>query len=229
MPERNYITWTTMIQTLAFHQRPQEAVNLFRQMELENSVQPHENTWKFAIAACTSIATGGGREGEGRKKGLEEGRYIHQQAIRKGVATKEPIAVALIKMFARCGSIEDARLVFEATGLNLSSSSSLHTKQKKEKRARLDADEQDLWSTMQYEYAALNRLEEVVALFERMQRQGIEPNKFTLSLVLTACADMGTCLQQGRQAHSVIVRNHMLQEAAEDAVLLGNALINMYR
>ena len=64
MPDRNNITWTTMIQTLAFHRRPQEAVNLFRQMELDHSgVQPHENTWKFAIAACTSIPTGGGREG----------------------------------------------------------------------------------------------------------------------------------------------------------------------
>lgn len=97
MPDRNVVSWNSMISSLAQGGREREAWGLFLQM-LDEGLEPSEVT-------LTSMMTA--------SRGLVEARMMHGVVIKDGLASEEIVGAALVDMYGRLGNLVDARKVFD--------------------------------------------------------------------------------------------------------------------
>jgi pentatricopeptide repeat protein len=104
-------------------------------------------------------------------------------------------------MYAKCGSLEDAESMF----------------------ARMQGSDVVLWNSMIGAYALYGMVEKAIELFDRMQRQGVRPNKVTFINMLVACSAHPMALHEGMQIHHCILEGEFDQITA-----VGNALISAY-
>jgi pentatricopeptide repeat protein len=99
MLSRDVVTWTTMILGYVKCGQGSKALELFQQMQQEG-VQSDPVTFVGVLNACASMV------------GLEEGRHAHEQIIQSGYESVAVVGNILIDMYAKCGSIEDVKRVF---------------------------------------------------------------------------------------------------------------------
>eukprot|EP01018_Ginkgo_biloba_P001223 Gb_04402 [translate_table: standard] len=170
MPEQNVVSWTAMIVGYTQNGHSEEALKLFRQMQLAG-VKPNPKTFASVLPAC------------GRLAALEQGKEIHQEIIKFGFQYNLFVGSALIDMYAKCGSIERARDVFD----------------------KMHHRDVVSWTVMIEGYAMHGCGKEALELFEQMQHSGTNPNHVTLVAILSACCHAGL-VDEGRQYF-----NHMSQ------------------
>ncbi|KAK3409935.1 hypothetical protein EUGRSUZ_J02000 [Eucalyptus grandis] len=102
MPEKNVVSWSAMIACYAKNGMPFEALELFREMNLEtNDLLPNSVTMVSVLQACAALAA------------LEQGRLIHGYVLRRGLDSILPVISALVTMYARCGKLDRAQQVFD--------------------------------------------------------------------------------------------------------------------
>ncbi|CAH8360960.1 unnamed protein product [Eruca vesicaria subsp. sativa] len=157
MPTRNVVSWTAMIDAYVKNRRPDEAFQLFRRMQVDN-VRPNEFTVVSMLQASTQIGS------------LSMGRWVHDYAHKNGFLLDCFLGTALIDMYSKCGSLEDARRVFDVM-----ESKSLAT-----------------WNSMITSLGVHGLGEEALSVFEEMEGEdGVEPDGITFVGVLSACANTG--------------------------------------
>ena len=78
------------------------------------------------------------------------------------------------------------------------------------------------WNSMISRYSQHGCDEESVQLFVKMQQDGMKPDLFSFTSVLTACADI-EFLKQGKKIHALVIRNGFEMDG-----IVGNALVSMY-
>jgi len=139
-------------------------------------------------------------QGCSRKKALSEGRGIHAHISKLGFTGDRVLGNTLMNMYIKCGSVLDARRVFD------------------------EIPERDVcsWTVMIAAYARHGPHQEALSLLRQMQRAGFEPNYFTFSSVLPACANMGF-VESGMEIHQEIIRSGF-----ESHVSVASALVDMY-
>ncbi|KAJ7539790.1 hypothetical protein O6H91_11G109000 [Diphasiastrum complanatum] len=187
MHERNVVSWNAMISGYAQQGLGKEAVALYEQMKQED-VQPTNVTYVVLLNACASIAD------------LEQGKQLHSQVIKSGFESDVSVGNTLVDMYAKCGSIEHAREVFN----NIHEPNVVS------------------WNVMIAGYAQQGLGKEAIALYKQMQQEDVQPNNVTYVGVLNACASIAA-LEEGKQLHFLIVKS----EFAAD-VIVGNTLVDMY-
>ncbi|KAJ7541386.1 hypothetical protein O6H91_10G057200 [Diphasiastrum complanatum] len=187
MHERNVVSWNAMITGYTQQGLGKEALALYEQMKQEG-VQPDNVTCAVLLNACTSIAA------------LEQGMELHSHIIKSGFESDVFVGSALIDMYAKCGSIEHARQVFD-------------------KKTKQDV---IVWSAMIGGYVQQGLGKEALALYEQMKQEDVQPNNVTYLVLLKACASIGS-LELGKQLHS-----HIIKSGYETDVTVGNALVDMY-
>ncbi|KAM0032221.1 putative tetratricopeptide-like helical domain superfamily, DYW domain-containing protein [Helianthus debilis subsp. tardiflorus] len=137
----------------------------------------------------------------GRVLDLELGCQVHSLAAKLGCVDDTYVSNALMGFYCKCGCLGYARKVFD------------------------EMSERDVssWNTVisglvkEYEY------EQGLGLFrELLQGDGIEADRFTLSTVLTACAEHGAVME-GREVHARAVKFGL-----EKNLSVRNALIGFY-
>ncbi|KAJ7550444.1 hypothetical protein O6H91_07G101600 [Diphasiastrum complanatum] len=96
---REVVSWTVMIVGYGKFGQSEKALDLYRQMQLEQ-VKPDAVTFVSVLNACANTAA------------LEEGRLVHAQIIQYGCEADIRVRNCLIDMYAKCGSIEDSCKVF---------------------------------------------------------------------------------------------------------------------
>jgi pentatricopeptide repeat protein len=99
MEERDVITWTVMIGGLAQHVFGVEAYDMFMYMQQEG-FKPNVYTYVSILNAC---ASGGA---------LDWVKEVHNQAREAGFELDLRVGNVLVHMYAKCGSMDDARLAF---------------------------------------------------------------------------------------------------------------------
>ncbi|KAJ7973422.1 Pentatricopeptide repeat-containing protein [Quillaja saponaria] len=97
--ERNVISWTAMLAGLAQNGYAEDALKLFKQMQVEG-VTANSVTLVSLLYCCAHLGT------------LKKGRSIHAHLIRHGFAFEVVSMTALIDMYAKCGKISYAERVF---------------------------------------------------------------------------------------------------------------------
>jgi pentatricopeptide repeat protein len=135
---------------------------------------------------------------------LNTGRWLHELVNRKGFATNVSIANALIDMYAKCGNIDLAKDVFE----------------------RLPHRSVVSWSSIIGACASHGNGDDALILFSKMKEEGITPNSFTFTAVLTACRHSGL-VEEGRKLFESMTKEYSIVAGIEQCAcmvdLLGRA------
>ncbi|GFZ10751.1 tetratricopeptide repeat (TPR)-like superfamily protein [Actinidia rufa] len=103
MPERNLVTWNSVINGFALNGRPNEALTLYREMGLDG-VEPDGFTMVSLLTACAELGA------------LALGRRTHVYMEKVGLRENAHAANALLDLYAKCGSIREAKKVFDEMG-----------------------------------------------------------------------------------------------------------------
>ncbi|KAJ8899260.1 hypothetical protein K2173_017292 [Erythroxylum novogranatense] len=134
---------------------------------------------------------------EGRRKGRE----VHGYLIRSGLSdVKIAIGNGLINMYAKCSSINDARLVF---------------------RLMVDKDSVS-WNSMISGLDQNECFEDAVETYYAMRKTGLMPSNFSLISVLSSCGSLGWVML-GQQTHG-----EGLKLGLDLDVSVSNALLSLY-
>ncbi|KAJ7532329.1 hypothetical protein O6H91_14G082900 [Diphasiastrum complanatum] len=186
-PARDVVLWNVMIAGYAKHGDSKEALNLFREMKSDH-IQPDSVTYVCILQACASIPD------------IDEGKLIHTQVIERGLEGSVFVGNGLVDMYAKCGSIDEARKVFD----------------------RLPAKDVVSWNAMIAGYAQQGLGEQALHLFELMQQEDMKPNDATYLSILKACGSIAA-IDQGKRIHAQIIKCGL-----ETNVFVGSALVDMY-
>lgn len=102
IPTKNVVCWTSLISAYVDNQKPNNAIQLFRQMQMGN-VEPDQVTVTVALCACADLGA------------LDMGEWIHGY-IRRKKEMKPDLCLnnALINMYAKCGDIKTAKALFDS-------------------------------------------------------------------------------------------------------------------
>lgn len=198
MEKKDLICWSAMISGYAESDAPQEAIKLFGEMQ-DSGIYPDHVTMLSVISAGANVGA------------LDQAKWIHKFVKRNRFREVLRINNALIDMYAKCGSLEDAKEVF------------VHMQQKNV----------ITWTTMISALAmhgdALNALE----IFLQMKSENVEPNGVTFVGVLYACSHAGL-VEEGRNLFASMVDEYCITPKHEHygcmvdlygrANLLGEAL-----
>ena len=218
-PERDVVTWTTIIDGYAGHKCADEALELFGLM-LQSEVEPNEVTLIAVLSACSQKGDHG------------MGRSIHENIEKKNVRCNLSLNNALLDMYVKCGSLVDARELFDKMETrDVFSWTSLvngYAKCGDLESARRFFDQTPQknlvsWNAMIAGYAQNNKPRGSLKLFHEMIGAGMVPAEHTLVSVLSACGQL-SCLNLGHWIHQYFVNEKRMHLS----VTLGNAIIDMY-
>ncbi|KAK4775633.1 hypothetical protein SAY87_023594 [Trapa incisa] len=184
---KNSITWSAMMTGFAQAGESQKALMLFLQMHFFG-IEPSEFALVRVISACADTG------------GLREGRQLHAYAMKLGYVPQIYVITALVDMYAKCNSIDDAREGFD----------------------HLREPDIVLWTSMISGYVHNGENEDALCLYCQMRAEGIVPNELTMVSVLRACSCLAA-LEQGKQIHTSIIKHGFGLE-----VPIGSALSTMY-
>ncbi|XP_043718572.1 pentatricopeptide repeat-containing protein At4g19191, mitochondrial [Telopea speciosissima] len=191
MYERTYVSWTAMISGYAEKGNLDEALSLFYDMVAAGE-KPDLVTVLALLSAC------------GQTGALETGRWINLYAISKGLRGNVLVCNALIDMYAKCGSMEDAIDLFQTMP----------------ERTIIT------WTTMIAGYALNGESTEALSFFSQMMEFGLKPNHITFLAVLQACTHAGF-LEKGWKYFNLMTKVYKVSPRLEHyacmADLLGRA------
>ncbi|KAI5080321.1 hypothetical protein GOP47_0005800 [Adiantum capillus-veneris] len=132
---------------------------------------------------------------------LHKAHVIHADIVDNGLEFLPIVGSALVNMYSKCGSFEDACKVFDMVSVR----------------------DVVLWSAIIVACANHRHAEKGLHLFEQMQlEEGIPLDKQLLTYAVKACAGM-RALEEGRRTHIIITKQGL--EADE---FVGNSLVDMY-
>nr|XP_010913037.1 pentatricopeptide repeat-containing protein At2g29760, chloroplastic [Elaeis guineensis] len=187
MPNRGVVTWNAMFAGYFKAGEWMEVVNLFRRM-LEAGVTFDEVTLISVLTAC------------GRLGVLDLGEWIDGYVEANGMKGSQSLVTALVDMYAKCGKVDQARMLFD----------------------KMPSRDVVAWSAMISGYSQSNQCREALDLFHEMQEADVDPNEVTMVSVLSSCAVLGA-LETGKWVHSYIKRKRL-----QLTVTLGTALVDFY-
>ncbi|XP_024541848.1 pentatricopeptide repeat-containing protein At2g13600-like [Selaginella moellendorffii] len=116
LTSHNVVSWTALIRGYVENGQGELALELFHRMKREGRTLPDALTLAAALKACATMAAREeGKQIDGRTvkvKWLEKGMVVHSQATRM-VSNSVQVANTVIDMYCRCGSMLNARKVFD--------------------------------------------------------------------------------------------------------------------
>ncbi|CAK9174333.1 unnamed protein product [Ilex paraguariensis] len=133
-------------------------------------------------------------------RALSTGKEVHAQIIKNYGQSNIHIGSTLVWHYCKCGEYSTASKVLQEISLR----------------------DVVLWTAMISGCAQLGHEYEALGFLKEMLGEGVDPNPFTYSSALRACAKLED-IQQGRLIHSSINKTPALSN-----VFVGSSLINMY-
>lgn len=179
MPERNLISWNAMISGYVKAGRFLDALEVFDQMRALG-IEGNGFVAASAVVACTGAGV------------LARGREVHRWVEQSGITMDEKLATAVVDMYCKCGSVEEAWHVFKVLPTKGLTS----------------------WNCMIGGLAVHGRCKDAIELFHEMEREDVAPDDVTLVNVLTACAHTGM-VSDGHNYFNYIVQRYGIEPKME--------------
>ncbi|KAL2330934.1 hypothetical protein Fmac_018515 [Flemingia macrophylla] len=171
MPDKDVASWMTMVGGLVDSGNFSGAFRLFLCMPEEfNDGRPR--TFATMIRASAGLGH------------VQVGKQIHSCALKRGIDDDNFVSCALIDMYSKCGSIEDAHCVFDQMAEKTTVG----------------------WNSIIASYALHGYSEEALSLYYKMRDSGATVDHFTISIVIRICARLAS-LEHAKQAHAALVRH----------------------
>ncbi|PON49396.1 DYW domain containing protein [Trema orientale] len=202
IPKKDVVSWNSMITAFVQGNCAEEAFDLFRAMEVEN-MKPNDVTMVGVLSAC------------GKKVDIEFGRWLCSYIERNGIAVNLTLNNAMLDMYVKCGSVEDAKLLFdkmpEKDVVSWTTMLDGYARLGKYEEAQRVFDampNQDIaaWNALISSYEQNGKPKEALAVFHKLQiSKSAKPDEVTLVSTLSACSQLGA-FDPGRWIHVYIKR-----------------------
>ncbi|XP_021773272.1 pentatricopeptide repeat-containing protein At4g21065-like [Chenopodium quinoa] len=196
-------TWNTIISGMMRNGFERTALELLYEMVKEQACLD-EFTYAIALALVSSLSI------------LGLGAQLHARLIRLRFYDNEYIRTSLIDMYSKCGVIDKASVVFKQMPQCFSNK---HVSKINGENLKMDTVS---WSSMLSGYAQNGRFGEALEMFCHMVREGIGVDKYTLTTIVSVCADYGF-LEFGEQIHGL---THKVGHKFD--LVLCSSLVDMY-
>ena len=187
MPARNTKSWNALIDGFVQNKKHKEALKMFEEM-LSSDFNPDAVTLVSILSACTQLGD------------LQQGRNLHSYIRSSGICCDTILTNSLINMYAKCGDMAAAEVVFKAMK------------------------QRDVvsWTAMVCGYVQDRQFTAVFIFFEEMKVAGILASEMALVSLLSACSQLGA-LDRGREIHAYVEEMNIKRD-----VFLESALVDMY-
>lgn len=175
MPDKDVVACNAMMSGYTQNGYYTEALEMFYKMQKLSNLSPDETTVVIALSAISQL---------GR---IEKAASMHDYLVENGFSLMGKVGVALIDMYSKCGSIENAISIFEA----------------------IDEKGIDHWNAMISGMARNGLGELAFEMLVEMQRLSVKPDGITFIGVLNACAHTGLvkegmiCFELMRKVHKL--------------------------
>ncbi|PWA68022.1 hypothetical protein CTI12_AA313660 [Artemisia annua] len=156
MREKDIVVWNAMLFGYTQVSENETALKLYHELQL-SCQKPDKFTFVALITAASNLAS------------LPVGHQFHTQLLKTGLDLDPFVTNALLDMYAKCGSKQEAQNLFDSTVYK------------------------DIvcWNSMILTHAQHGDARESLKLFEKMLKEGTQPNYVTFVAVLSACDHMG--------------------------------------
>ncbi|GMH06638.1 hypothetical protein Nepgr_008478 [Nepenthes gracilis] len=154
--EKDVVVWNAMFFGYTQQLQNEEALKLYFQLQVSGQ-KPNEFSFVALITAVSNLAS------------LFHGQQFHSQLIKTGSDSDPFVTNALVDMYAKCGSLEEARKMFDS----------------------MTWKDVACWNSMISTYSHHGAAEEALLMYVRMLNEGMQPNYVTLVGVLSACSHAG--------------------------------------
>eukprot|EP00250_Pteridium_aquilinum_P003595 c13902_g1_i1 orf=406-2199(-) len=156
MSSVDVISWTAIIVACNENGQAKEALGFFHAMQ-RKGVQADEVTFLCSLDTCAMLSV------------LREGQRMENTIIKLGLEDRWMVKTALIDMYGKCGSLQEARYTFCS-----SPRSNIAT-----------------WNALMTTLAHNGLVEEIINLLHETRQHDVKPNQVTFSCLLTACSHAG--------------------------------------
>ncbi|KAI5068723.1 hypothetical protein GOP47_0017068 [Adiantum capillus-veneris] len=185
---KDVVSWNAMIEAYDQQESFDDAFRIFLLMQQQEGVVPTISTFVSTLGACTGQAA------------LIEGKKVHMYILSAGFDSNILVTTALINMYGKCNSLDDAQVMF----------------------ARSKANDVILWNTMIAVLALQGHHSSMLQLFGHMQSEGCLGDQATFVSIFYSCANKAA-LPEGKRMHT-----HAAWLNVELSVEVGSAIVNMY-
>ncbi|CAI9089428.1 OLC1v1024000C2 [Oldenlandia corymbosa var. corymbosa] len=177
------------IQNFADQNKLKEALTILDYLD-HSGVPVNSTTFSHLIAACV------------RLKALKEGKVVHAHVRNNGLLNNEFLQTKLVHMYSACGSIGDAKLVFDEMPVK-----SVYP-----------------WNALLRGNVMLGgrKYREVLRTFSEMRELGVELNVYSFSCLIKSFAG-ASALHQGVKTHGLLIKNGLM-----NSNMLKTSLIDLY-
>ncbi|KAL5785688.1 hypothetical protein ACOSQ2_008080 [Xanthoceras sorbifolium] len=175
MPKKNLVTWSIMIGGYAKNGQPRNALELYKWFK-EQEIKPDETFILGIISACSQLGI------------LDTAESIIHDFVEPSLFSNLQVVNSLIDMYAKCGSFERAKQVFDM------------------------AHQKDLlcYSTMIAAFANNGLVQDSISLFGEMRKANIRPDGVAFLGVLTAC-NHGGLVYEGKRFFKQMIDEYGIQ------------------
>lgn len=181
---------------------------------------PPASTYCNLIRICT------------QRRALEEGKKVHQHIRASGFVPGIVICNRLMGMYSKCGSLVDARKVFDemprrdVCSWNVMVNAYSEARLVEEARKVFDEmPERDSysWTAMVTGYVKRDQPEEALGMYSLMHKEpDSKANIFTVSSAVAAAAEI-PCIRRGKEIHG-----HVVRAGLDSDEVLWSSLMDMY-
>eukprot|EP00250_Pteridium_aquilinum_P018089 c23934_g1_i1 orf=1030-3666(+) len=187
LPVRDVVSWNVLLTGCADLGLVDEALTCFKQMQGEG-VSANSSIYLCILKCFSSRGT------------LDKGQDIHLDIVKKGFEIDPFIGNSVMDMYAKCGSLGEAIVVFD----------------------QLQSRDVVTWNTIMAGYVEHGLGEEALDCFERMQPMGVLPDSLSFICALKSCNILGD-LDIGQEMHAEIIKQEL-----ENEMFIGNTLVDLY-
>ncbi|KDP38705.1 hypothetical protein JCGZ_04058 [Jatropha curcas] len=177
--EKTLASWNAMIAGYTQNGLTETAISLFREMQMSN-ISPNPITVASILSACAQLGA------------LSLGKWVHGLIKGKSFESNIYVSTALIDMYAKCGSILEARQLFDLMPLK----------------------NEVTWNAMISGYGLHGHGQRALRLFYDMLESGIPPTRVTFLSVLYACSHAGL-VRDGNEVFHCMVHDFGFEPLAE--------------
>lgn len=163
MPVKDLISWNSMIAGAVRSSHLKDAMNLFSRL-VRSGLVPDGFSFSSVLSACAKAGA--------RRYGV----WVHQLMTELGVEMNHILSSALVDMYAKCGQLGIARMIFDSM---------------------LQRDVV-AWNVMISGYGMHGEAKQALELFGEMERGSVKPNGVTFLAILSACCHSGF-VEEGRK------------------------------
>lgn len=177
--EKSLASWNSMISGYAQNGFTEMAISLFHEMQALD-IHPNPVTITSILSACAQLGA------------PSLGKWVHNLVKKENFEYNIYVSTALIDMYAKCGSIEEAKRLFDTMA---------------EKNVVT-------WNAMISGYGLHGLGSEALSLFDQMLCSGITPTAVTFLSVLYACSHAGL-VEEGKRIFDSMTQKHRIKPSAE--------------